>query len=310
VINGGGDPASRGVQCVESTKVTLVLDIDEPELRVALLRLDVDRRERRRTREQCIWEAYDLMAGKLISHGTHLTDQERRRDIPGKVLEAAVKYRWTDHPEYRRQRAVRYRSVPRDPALGAINNSSFIAIAEAERTEQLGAFRVTPSYLKWWLDVLGGRIRTWEANSLDVARAEKIRAANPSPVRGERTADAPLISSDLPNMGKQAHEKSDTRGGLLADETRPVLPTAKIPTRSSKAHRAARGAILKRYKVKKQLTTMDDLARNLHISRATLYGMRAGDTKRYGDEKLASFLENIGCSRSVWDFDPDAAENS
>jgi hypothetical protein len=268
------------------------LDINEPDLRASLLRLDADLRERRHDRRDCILDAYDLIAKKLEQKGIRLTDQERRQTIPAKVLEAALKYNWTSpSPEYRRQRYTRGYFAGVEPKGTAATSSPYVRIPDAQLTERLGAFKMTPDYLKWWLGLLGGRIRSWEAKALDLASHMDPSSAEAGSRQDREGYETQQGAAEPLDTGSPAVENAPP-----ARNKRPPVP--------NKALRKVRQTILKRYKEKKGLSTMDDLARHLGVGRAALYGMTAGETRRYSDAKLDSVLKQIGCPRAEWDSQP------
>jgi hypothetical protein len=269
--------------------------LQELDLRASLLRLDADRRERRLSARQCIQKTYDLIARKLVSQGIQLTDEERRGVIPGAVLEAAVNYSWTPHPGSRTQRRTRARLVSLGSARTAASSSPIVRIPDAELTEQLGAFSVTPDYLKWWLGLLGGRVRAWETNSLDPSGLVEAPPAVPS-LRQDRGPNEPKQRSSAEPLDARSHTVGNVQ------QARNVYAP---PGKSSRPVRSARRAILKKYKVEHELNTMDDLARHLGVSLSALYGMRAGDTKRYSGDTLDSVLKKISCSRVDWDSEPN-----
>jgi hypothetical protein len=59
--------------------------------------------------------------------------------------------------------------------------------------------------------------------------------------------------------------------------------------------------ILKAYKQKRHIDTMDSLARHLGVSKVGIYGMARGDGSRYGDDRLNLVLQKLGCTRDHWD---------
>jgi hypothetical protein len=287
--------------------VKKVLDIDDPEVRASLLRLDSDRRERRLTARKCIEKTYDLLAGELVLRGTQLTDQELLHLIPGKVLEVAVKFSWVPDPACRAQRSIRSWFAGFEPKT-PVNTSRWVRIPENELTEQLGPFRVTPGYRNNWCGLLGGRIRAWKANALDMPisveapplgpgirpdpghKRTKLDSAETLPQRSQATENArhsqdPLLAAPNGDPGKGDAERASGKGDRNL---------------SAKSVRAGRRAILKKYRKKKDLRTMDDLARNLHVSRTALYGMTAGDRTRYSVDALDTVLDRIGCSLTEW----------
>lgn len=284
--------------------------ISEAGLRASLLRLDSSRREHQLSSEQCIQRAYDLIAEQLVNHGIRLTDHERRQVIPGAVLDAAVEYGWVSHhPRLRPQRTIRGRFFE-SSSKSSRSNSPFIRIPDAELTAQLGKLRVTSGYLNWWLGLLGGRIREWEAKGLEEA---KLTEAPPEiPVRrpnattddqGHENSTTSLNSEGRHFEGDNMESRDAGARQLNATQTGTSTrqePDKTGPTLVPKSISNARRRILKKFQSKRGINTVDALARSLGLSRSALYGMTTGDRNRYAEDKLKMMLKKIRCPRAKW----------
>jgi hypothetical protein len=266
-----------------------VLDISKPEISASLLRLEADRRERRRKPLECIHEAYDVMARMLLGLGVRLTDRELHNTIPGAVLAAAVKHGWAANPQIRTEHRRRYRFNPFTQRDVPGSYEVEVKIPEAELTEQFGPFKVTPPYVDWWLGYLGGRIAFWEAEALEQAAAERSAPQGQAPQRDDK-------NTKWPRQGQVS------KGNIEAERQRGVREPSQRPAASGGASRkrAARLALLKEYGNRNQIYEMDALARHLKISLTALYGMARGDVRRYSEGTLNRVLKQIDCSRAGW----------